>query len=166
MVHDSGLGRTTDIGETNKKRKYGIVFDQFLRLRAAYALLSAHYNPFTGKGFNPKVKSMPWFGGIELLHLRDEQGRTRQEQVPTLVDMIHMIRDNNLNVVLELDFKDIDAVEPAYWAIKNLKNGAGVPAVGAWTEWKPWLRTLLNFTLPRMVYLQAAERLVAEQHLA
>lgn len=45
--------------------------------------------------------------------------------------MIESIRESGMNVVLELDFKDQEAVEPAYWAMKHLTNSAGVPA----NEW-------------------------------
>ena len=55
----------------------------------------------------------------------------REEHVPSLPEMIHSIYENDLNVVLQLDFKDKRAVEPAYWALKNLTNRAGVPA----NEW-------------------------------
>lgn len=112
MIHDSGLGRTTDIGEQTGQ---------------------AAYNPFTGKGYSPKVIDMNFtgLGGIESLHLRDEQGRVRDEHVPSLPQMIESIHESGMNVVLELDFKDQDAVEPAYWALKHLTNRAGVPA----NEW-------------------------------
>jgi hypothetical protein len=112
MIHDGGLGRTTDIGEQTGQ---------------------AAYNPFTGTGYNPKVVDFNFTGpsGIEQLRLRDEQGRVRDEYVPSLPQMIESIRDSGMNVVLELDFKDQAAIEPAYWAMKNLANGAGIPA----NEW-------------------------------
>jgi glycerophosphoryl diester phosphodiesterase len=112
MIHDKGLGRTTDIGEQTGQ---------------------AAYNPYTGKGFNPDVSTMNFTGlnGIERLRLRDDQGRVRDEYVPSLPQMIESIRDSGMNVVLELDFKDQAAIEPAYWAMKNLANSAGVPA----NEW-------------------------------
>ena len=112
MIHDKGLGRTTDIGEQTGQ---------------------AAYNPYTGKGFNPEVSTMKFTGpnGIEQLRLRDDQGRVRDEYVPSLPQMIESIRDSGMNVVLELDFKDQAAIEPAYWAMKNLANSAGVPA----NEW-------------------------------
>jgi glycerophosphoryl diester phosphodiesterase len=112
MIHDKGLGRTTDIGEQTGQ---------------------AAYNPYTGKGFNPEVSTMNFTGpnGIERLRLRDDQGRVRDEYVPSLPQMIESIRDSGMNVVLELDFKDQAAIEPAYWAMKNLANSAGVPA----NEW-------------------------------
>ena len=110
MIHDDGLGRTTDIGERNGR---------------------AAYNPFTGKGYNPMVKDHDFKGFIETLHLRDEGGRVRRETVPSLGEMVRSIHDAGTNVVLQLDFKDIEAVEPAYWALKNLTNAAGVPA----NEW-------------------------------
>jgi hypothetical protein len=112
MIHDGGLGRTTDIGEQTGQ---------------------AAYNPYTGKGFNPDVSTLNFTGpnGIERLRLRDEQGRVRDEYVPSLPQMIESIRDSGMNVVLELDFKDQAAIEPAYWAMKNLANSAGIPA----NEW-------------------------------
>jgi glycerophosphoryl diester phosphodiesterase len=112
MIHDKGLGRTTDIGEQTGQ---------------------AAYNPYTGKGFNPEVSTMNFTGpnGIERLRLRDDQGRVRDEYVPSLPQIIESIRDSGMNVVLELDFKDQAAIEPAYWAMKNLANSAGVPA----NEW-------------------------------
>lgn len=126
MVHDSGLGRVTDAGE-----QAGL----------------AAYNPFTGKGYDPKVADSNYTGYIENLHLRDEQGRVRVEQVPTLPDMVKNIHDSGMNVVLELDFKDQDAIEPAYWALKNLKNAAGVPA-NEWCIYKlqaVWYKTPEEF---------------------
>lgn len=112
MLHDHRLGRTTDIGEQTGQ---------------------AAYNPFTGQGFNPKVSKNNFTGlnGIEQLHLRDEQGRVRDEYVPSLPQMIGSIFDSGMNVVLQLDFKDKAAIEPAYWALKHLTNRAGVPA----NEW-------------------------------
>ena len=112
MIHDKGLGRTTDVGEQTGQ---------------------AAYNPYTGKGFNPTVNTINFTGpnGIERLRLRDDQGRVRDEYVPSLPQMIESIRDSGMNVVLELDFKDQAAIEPAYWAMKHLANSAGVPA----NEW-------------------------------
>ncbi|KAH8890365.1 hypothetical protein GQ53DRAFT_650688 [Thozetella sp. PMI_491] len=110
MVHDSGLGRTTDVGEQSGK---------------------AAYSPFTGQGYNPLVKDTNFVGVIDRLHLRDELGRVRRETVPTLPEMVQSIYDAGTNIVLQLDFKDQDAVAPAYWALKNLTNAAGVPA----NEW-------------------------------
>lgn len=112
MIHDGGLGRTTDIGEITGE---------------------AAYNPYTGQGYNPDVADFNFTGpgGIEHLHLRDEQGRVRDETVPSLPEMVQSIYDSGMNVVLELDFKDQAAVEPAYWALENLTNSAGVPA----NEW-------------------------------
>ncbi|KAE9573386.1 hypothetical protein CGMCC3_g10555 [Colletotrichum fructicola] len=94
MIHDGGLGRTTD-------------------------------------GYNPLVSEHNFTGFIENLHLRDEQGRVHVETVPTLPEMVHSIYETGANVVLQLDFKDQAAVEPAYWALKNLTNRAGVHA----NEW-------------------------------
>ncbi|KAK1993241.1 PLC-like phosphodiesterase [Colletotrichum falcatum] len=110
MIHDDGLGRTTDVGEQARQPAY---------------------NPFTGKGYNPPVRETNHRGFIEKLHLRDEHGRVHIETVPTLPDMVHSIYETGANVVLQLDFKDQAAVEPAYWALKNLTNRAGVPA----NEW-------------------------------
>ncbi|KAK1594240.1 PLC-like phosphodiesterase [Colletotrichum navitas] len=110
MVHDNGLGRTTDVGEQTQQPAY---------------------NPFTGKGYNPPIIQSNFKGFIEDLHLRDELGRVHIETVPTLPDMVHSIYETGVNVVLQLDFKDQAAVEPAYWALKNLTNRAGVPA----NEW-------------------------------
>lgn len=122
MIHDSGLGRTTDVGE-----QAGM----------------AAYNPFTGAGYNPRVSNSSFSGFIEHLHLRDEGGRVRDETVPTLPEMVESIYDSGMDVVLQLDFKDQDAVEPAYWQLKNLTNAAGVPA-NEWCIYKlqaTWYRT-------------------------
>ncbi|KAI8307647.1 hypothetical protein K4K61_003400 [Colletotrichum sp. SAR11_59] len=110
MIHDGGLGRTTDVGEQTGQPAY---------------------NPFTGQGYNPLVNEHNFTGFIENLHLRDEQGRVHVERVPTLPEMVHSIYETGANVVLQLDFKEQAAVEPAYWALKNLTNRAGVPA----NEW-------------------------------
>ncbi|KAK5744546.1 hypothetical protein LTR17_001940 [Elasticomyces elasticus] len=112
MIHDGGLGRTTDIGQMTGQ---------------------AAYNPFTAEGYNPLVADFNFtgLGGIEQLHLRDEQGRVRDEYVPSLPQMVSSIFESGMNVVLELDFKDETAIEPAYWALKHLTNRAGVPA----NEW-------------------------------
>ncbi|KAF5516315.1 hypothetical protein CGCS363_v000901 [Colletotrichum siamense] len=107
MIHDGGLGRTTDVGEQTGQPAY---------------------NPFTGQGYNPLVSEHNFTGFIENLHLRDEQGRVHVETVPTLPEMVHSIYETGANVVLQLDFKEQAAVEPAYWALKNLTNRAGVPA--------------------------------------
>ncbi|KAK1856314.1 glycerophosphoryl diester phosphodiesterase [Colletotrichum chrysophilum] len=110
MIHDGGLGRTTDVGEQTGQPAY---------------------NPFTGQGYNPLVSEHNFTGFIANLHLRDEQGRVHVETVPTLPEMVHSIYETGANVVLQLDFKEQAAVEPAYWALKNLTNRAGVPA----NEW-------------------------------
>ena len=112
VIHHGGLGRTTNIGEFTGQPAY---------------------NPYTGKGYNPEVRDLNFTGshGIEQLHLRDEQGRVVDEHMSTLPQMVEYIRDAGINVVVALDFKDQKAVEPAYWALKNLTNKAGVPA----NEW-------------------------------
>jgi hypothetical protein len=55
----------------------------------------------------------------------------RAETVPTLVDRVQGIYEEGTNVVLQIDFKDKDAVELAYWVLKNMTNSAGVLA----NEW-------------------------------
>lgn len=110
MIHDTGLGRETDVGEQTGQ---------------------AAYNPFTGKGYNPKVRDHTFKGFIEKLHHRDESGRVRDETVASLPEMVQSIYDAGTNLVLQLDFKDKEAVEPAYWQLKGLTNAAGVPA----NEW-------------------------------
>ncbi|KAL1611946.1 hypothetical protein SLS60_000169 [Paraconiothyrium brasiliense] len=85
MIHDGGLGRTTDVGEQAGKEAY---------------------NPYTGQGYNPNVEDLNYEGYIENLHLRDEMGRVRVEKVPTLPEMVQAIHEEGMNVVLELDFKD------------------------------------------------------------
>lgn len=110
MIHDSGLGRETNIGEFTGQ---------------------AAYNPFTAQGYNPKLSETPWRGVIENLHVRDEAGRVKSEMVETLPDMVMKIRDAGVNVVLQLDVKEKAAVEYMYWALKPLANAAGVPA----NEW-------------------------------
>jgi hypothetical protein len=124
LIHHGELGRTTNIGE--------------------YTGLPT-YNPYTGQGYNPAVKDLSFTGsdGIEQLHLRDDQGRVRNEHVPTLPQMVEYIRDSGMNVVLALDFEDQDAVEPAYWALKNLTNQAGV-STNEWCIYKlpgTWYQT-------------------------
>lgn len=101
MIHDSGLGRVTDVGEQAGEPAY---------------------NPFTGEGYDPKVAESNFIGFMEDLYLRDEQGRVRFERVPTLPEMVQTIHDAEMNVVLELDFKDQAAIEPAYWALKSLRR--------------------------------------------
>jgi glycerophosphoryl diester phosphodiesterase len=85
MIHDGGLGRTTDIGEQTGQ---------------------AYYNSFTGEGYNPRVADFNFKGpnGIENLRLRDEQGRVTNEFVPSLPQMIESIHDSGANAVLQLDF--------------------------------------------------------------
>jgi hypothetical protein len=124
VIHHGGLGRTTDIGE--------------------YTGLPA-YNTYTGKGYNPVVKDLNFTGpgGIEQLHLRDDQGRVKNEHVSTLPRTVEYVRDSGMNVVLALDFEDQDAVEPTYWALKDLTNQAGVPA-NKWCIYKlssTWYQT-------------------------
>lgn len=126
MLHDSGLGRTTDVGER---------------------MGQPAYNPYTGQGYNPHVQDVNFKGFIEYLHLRDEDGRVHAETVPTLTDMVQSIYDEGTNVVLQLDFKDKTAVEPSYWALKNLTNRAGVPA-NEWCIYKlesSWWKTPEEF---------------------
>ena len=110
MLHDEYIGRETDAGE--------------------YMGLPA-YNPFTGQGYSPAIKEVNYKGFVEHLHLRDEMGRVTDEHTPLLEDIIDTIYEENLNVVLQLDFKDQDAVEKAYWSLKGRTNKAGVPA----NEW-------------------------------
>jgi len=82
MVHDGGLGRETNVGEMNNK---------------------SAYNPFSGEGYNPKVNENNYTGFMDGLRLRDEQGRTRDEKIPTLPGIIQSIFDSGANVVLQLD---------------------------------------------------------------
>lgn len=122
MIHDTGLGRETDVGEQTGR---------------------AAYNPFTGSGYNPSVNNSTFKGFIERLHLRDEGGRVHDEIGPTLPDIVQSVHNSGTNVVLQLDFKDEEAVEPAYWQLKNLTNAAGVPA-NEWCIYKlqaSWYRT-------------------------
>ena len=126
MIHDHGLGRTTDVGEQSGQPAY---------------------NPFTGMGYNPKIANRKFKGDIEKLPLRDEGGRVRAETVPSLTDMINTIKELGLNVVLQLDFKDYAAIEPAYWALKNLTNAADVPA-NEWCIYKlraKWYKNTTEF---------------------
>lgn len=126
MIHDSGLGRETNVGEVEGQEAY---------------------NPFTGQGHNPKVENSEFKGFIEDLHLRDEAGRVRGETVPTLSDMVQYIHDVGMNVVLQLDMKQQEAVEVAYWQLKDLTNSAGVPA-NEWCIYKlqaAWYRTPEEF---------------------
>ena len=127
VIHHGGLGRTTDIGESTGQ---------------------ATYNPYTGKGYNPLVKDLNFTGpnGIEKLHLRDDQGRVKDEHISTLPQMVEYIRESGMNVVLALDFEDRDAVEPAYWALKNLTNQAGVPA----NEWCIYKLSSAWYQTPQM----------------
>jgi hypothetical protein len=37
-------------------------------------LTSDAYSPFTGKGYNPLVKQLPWKGFLEHLRLKEEHG--------------------------------------------------------------------------------------------
>lgn len=126
MLHDAGLGRSTDVGEfTNQSA----------------------YNPFTGEGFNPAVRESNYTDFIEHLHLRDEGGRVHVETVPTLTDIVTSIHDSGANVVLQLDFKDRDAVAAFYYALKSLTNAAGVPA-NEWCIYKTqatWYETPAEF---------------------
>jgi glycerophosphoryl diester phosphodiesterase len=110
MIHDSGLGRETNIGEFSGE---------------------AAYNPFTGQGYNPAVVETPYQGVIEHLRVRDETGRVHGEKIPTLPEMVQYIHDAETNVVLQLDVKDKNAVEYMYWQLKPLTNAAGIPA----NEW-------------------------------
>jgi hypothetical protein len=112
VLHHGGIGRTTNIGEFTGQ---------------------AAYNPYTGKGYNPMAKDLNFTGpdGIEQLRLRDEQGRVVDEHVSTIAQMIEYIRDAGINVAVQLDFKHQAAIEPTYWALKNLTNKAGVLA----NEW-------------------------------
>lgn len=126
MIHDDGLGRTTDVGEQTG---------------------NPAYNPFKGEGYNPKVDDNKFMGFIDQLHLRDELGRVHVETVPTLPEMVQSIYESGASVVLQLDFKDKDAVAPAYWSLKNLTNAAGVPA-NEWCIYKlqaTWWRTPAEF---------------------
>lgn len=102
---------------------------------------------FTGQGYNPSVNDLNFTGLIEKLHLRDEGGRVHIETVPTLPQMVQSIHDSGANVVLQLDLKDKEAVEPAYWQLKNLTNRAGVPA-NRWCIYKlqaTWWKTPKEF---------------------
>ncbi|KAJ4986773.1 hypothetical protein SVAN01_07700 [Stagonosporopsis vannaccii] len=128
MLHDKGAGRETDVGEQTNQ---------------------SAYNPFTGKGYNPEISKMNFTGpgGLEHLHLRDDQGRVHVETVPTLPDIVQSIHDAGTDVVLQLDFKDRAAVAPTYWALKTLTNAAGVPA-NEWCIYKvqaSWWKTPAEF---------------------
>ena len=126
MIHDEGLGRETDVGEATGQ---------------------AAYNPFTGQGYNPKVSQSAYTGFIENLHLRDEGGRIHFETVPTLARIVQSIHESGANVVLQLDFKDREAVALTYYSLKGLTNAAGVPA-NEWCIYKTqatWYKTPEEF---------------------
>ena len=63
VLHDEGLGRATDIGEMLGRGE-----------PPSAPLISGVYSPFTGKGYNPPVKSLPWQGCVEKLRLKEEHG--------------------------------------------------------------------------------------------
>lgn len=126
MIHDAGIGRETDVGEYTGQTAY---------------------NPYTGEGYNPAVKQTNYTGFMDHLHLRDEGGRVHFETVPTLSQMVESIHESRANVVLQLDFKDREAVAPAYYALKTLQNAAGVPA-NEWCIYKTqarWWKTPKDF---------------------
>jgi len=61
--------------------------------------------------------------------------------------MVQNMHDAGTNLVLQLDFKDKEAVEVAYWQLKGLTNAAGVPA-NEWCIYKlqaTWWRTPEEF---------------------
>ncbi|EGP88574.1 uncharacterized protein MYCGRDRAFT_40275 [Zymoseptoria tritici IPO323] len=126
MLHDAGLGRTTDVGEYTGQTAY---------------------NPFTGQGYNPLLRKSNYSGFVENLHLRDEGGRVHIETVPLVTDLVQSIHDTGANVVLQLDFKEKDAVAPTYYALKSMTNAAGVPA-NEWCIYKTqavWWKTPEDF---------------------
>lgn len=101
MIHDNGLGRSTDVGEH---------------------VGATAYNPYTGQGYNPAVIDMNCTSAMMQAEF--------MSRLPTLPDLVTNMYHTGTNV-LQLDFKDKEAVAPAYWALMNLTNAASVPA----NEW-------------------------------
>lgn len=68
LIHDDGLGRSTNIAEYQDRIGRSAPNPLF-RLKFADV-----YSPFTGRGYNPLVKDVPWKGVIEKVHLKNEYG--------------------------------------------------------------------------------------------
>lgn len=99
VFHDDHLGRGTNIAEMDREPN--------------------PYSPFTGKGYNPAVNSMPWWGKLEHALLKDEFGHVtyvdrlqdfsrtltlgRKERLLDLEGMLDLMDLEKLPVVLFLD---------------------------------------------------------------
>ncbi|KAL1407894.1 hypothetical protein Q8F55_007330 [Vanrija albida] len=115
VFHDAGMGRLTDV-----KPPAG----------------ESYHNPFTGKGYSPLVKDTNWFGEMEHLHLRDDSGNVTSEHPILLKELLEFIHDEGINILVQIDVKDLDAMAYGYDVIAQYANAAGVPAT-EWCLWKP-----------------------------
>lgn len=113
VLHDENLGRATSIGEY---------------------LGSEPYNPWTARGTNPAVNSVPWSTTRELF-LKTEHGMVTEAKVLDFEAMLAFVRDQALEVVLFLDVKEGAALPIAAEIVGRYANARGTPAA-QWCVWK------------------------------
>ncbi|KAL1410693.1 hypothetical protein Q8F55_001635 [Vanrija albida] len=115
VFHDAGMGRLTNVEPPAGE---------------------SYHNPFTGQGYSPLVKDTDWFGDMEKLYLRDDSGNVTSEHPILLKELLEFIRDEGINILVQIDVKALDAMAYAYDVISQYTNAAGVPAT-EWCLWKP-----------------------------
>ncbi|ORX34800.1 PLC-like phosphodiesterase [Kockovaella imperatae] len=115
-LHDDGLGRVTNIGEVHGRKDI--------------------YDPLTGQGYNPLASSIPWHGAAEHLRLKDHLGDLTSVPIMTLESMVRDIIDSGIQVMVLLDIKLKDVMEPAYEVIRRFVDRNGQSAL-AWCIFKP-----------------------------
>lgn len=113
VLHDEYLGRTTSIGEYRG---------------------SEPYNPWTARGTNPAVKSVPW-STVKQLYLKNEHGAVTDAKVLDLESMLEFVRDQALEIVLFLDVKERAALPAASEIVGRYTNARGT-AAAQWCVWK------------------------------
>lgn len=121
LLHDTTLGRTTNVGWENGK---------------------PDYDPYLGTGYNPPLLE---YAHPEKLHLRTpDLTATTPENLPNLSDALDYIKDNRIAMVLFLDIKDATTARQAWTIVKRHKNAWGVPA----TKWVYFKMNVSDYATP------------------
>lgn len=98
LMHDYTLGRTTNIYQLDRQNKY---------------------DPYSGRGFNPYVNQVNWYGTLEHgFLLSTDRGHVTSAPIPAFAQLLDQYKNDNTNGLLVLDVKDRAAMQEV-WRLMN-----------------------------------------------
>ncbi|GLR90983.1 glycerophosphodiester phosphodiesterase family protein [Bradyrhizobium iriomotense] len=115
VLHDTKLGRTTNVGAVNGMQ---------------------NYDPYSDTGYNPLLSE--YYFSPEELKLRTPSANVNsvsKENLPSLGDILEYIDNNRIAIILFLDIRDVDTARSAWEIVKRHKNAWGTPA-SKWVYFK------------------------------